>query len=286
MEMTVKNQLKWPGGKQAAVMITVELDNEFFWLGIDPTNIDRPKTLSMGTYGLLRGLDRVLDALGAYGIKATFFVPGRVAELYPAEVKKVISRDHELALHGYEHENFGLLTSDLQREAIQKGILALRNLTDKDPAGFRLPEGNMTPETLDIIQRSGFQYDSSMLDSDMPYHVAIRGELTGMVEIPMHWELQDLPYFGFNFHPPFPAGVTRIANYSDVYDIWADEFDGYYEYGLCYVIKFDPQSIGTPGRIPLLDKLLAYISSKNVWIAAGSEIASYYSKVSGKDATV
>ncbi len=55
--------IAWPGGVQAAAMISIELDAELIWLELDPTNIDRPKTLSMGTYGMQRGIYRMLSAL-------------------------------------------------------------------------------------------------------------------------------------------------------------------------------------------------------------------------------
>lgn len=266
----------WPKGKRSAAMITIELDGEFMWLLIDPTNINRPKTLSMGTYGLLRGLDRMLSSLKERNIIATFFVPGIMAERYPDKVKQAAAAGHEIALHGYAHENFGLLAPEQQKEAVEKGIVAIEKVTGKKPAGFRLPEGNMTPETLAILNDAGFTYDASMVDDDIPYQTLIAGKPVPMIEIPMHWEMQDFPYFAFNFFPPFPLGECRIANYSEVMDIWLSEMKGYDELGLCYVIKFDPQTIGTPARVEMFDQVLDEIIARDMWIATGTEIASFY----------
>jgi len=270
--------IAWPKGKKSAAMITIELDGEFIWLLIDPTNINRPKTLSMGTYGLFRGLDRMLSSLKERNITATFFVPGIMVERYPDQIKQVAEAGHEIALHGYEHENFGLLTPEQQKEAVKKGVAAIEKVTGKKPAGFRLPEGNMTPETLAILNDAGFVYDASMVDDDIPYQTLIDGKPVPMIEIPMHWEMQDFPYFAFNFFPPFPLGECRIANYSEVMDIWLSEMKGYDEFGLCYVIKFDPQTIGTPARIEMFDQVLDEIVARDMWIATGTEIASFYKK--------
>ena len=60
-------------------MITVNLNAELFWLQLDPSCVNMPKTLSLGQYGMTRGLERVLEALDTRGLIATFFVPVWVA---------------------------------------------------------------------------------------------------------------------------------------------------------------------------------------------------------------
>lgn len=272
----MQNKIIWPERKPASAMVSIELDGEYMWLLLDPTNARRPKTLSMGTYGLYRGLDRMLESLKERGITATFFVPGIMAEKYPDDIKKVYDAGHEIALHGYMHENFAFLTPDEQRTAINKGIQALKKVTGEMPKGFRLPEGNMTPETLEIIKDAGFEYDSSMVDDDIPYMTEFGGTPSDMVEIPMRWEIQDFPYFAFNFFPPMPLGECRIASYQEAMDNWLTELEGYRRFGCCYVIKFDPQTIGTPARISMFDQVLDEMIHQNMWIATGREIADFY----------
>jgi len=275
--MRFDRPIPWPNGAKTAVMITVDVDAEFVWLGMDPTNIDRPKTLSMGQYGPRRGLGRILDVLDRFGVKATFFVPGRVAELYPEQIREIAKRGHELGHHGYEHENFGLMSEEQQRDVFLKGINALENVCGVRPTGYRTPAGDMTVETKRLLQEFGFKYSSSMRGDDRPYFIEVDDQATDLVEIPAHWELDDFPYFAFNYYPPFPAGQGRIANYNQVLSIWKDEFDGYYKYGLNYVIMFHPQSIGTPGRILLLEKLLMHMTSKpGLWFCTGSEMADFW----------
>ena len=80
---------KWPDGKKCAAMLTINLNAELFWLQIDPSCKDMPKTLSLGQYGMTRGVDRILSILKERGIEATFFTPGWVAEQYPDKLKKI-----------------------------------------------------------------------------------------------------------------------------------------------------------------------------------------------------
>ena len=52
-----------------------------------------------------------------------------------------------------------------------------------------------------------------------------------------------------------------------------DEWDAYYKMGLCYVVKFDPQVVGSPGRIFMLDEILRRIIATDAWTATGEELA-------------
>ena len=110
----------WPEDHRSAAMISVELDAEFIWLGMDPDNIRLPKTLSMGEYGMHRGLDRLLSVFDKYDVKATFFVLGEAFDRYGSVIEKLAKAGHEIAVHGFQHVNFGLLSPENQREQIEK----------------------------------------------------------------------------------------------------------------------------------------------------------------------
>lgn len=266
--------MQWKDNAKCAVMVTVNLDAEYFWLSLAPDCVDRPKTISMGQYGMHRGLRRVLDVLKEYGIKATFFVPGLVAKTYEKQIKEVVAQGHEIACHGYEHENFALLPKEEQEQQIKKAVTILEEVSGKQILGFRAPEGELTMETLAAAKKYGMVYSSNLSDDTIPYFMETNaGE---MMEVPIHWALYDFPYFGFNYGPAFPAGQGRIANYTQVLENWLNEYKGYSENGLCYVLQLDPQTIGTPGRIGLVEELLTHIKQDgNVWFATGAEMYEY-----------
>jgi hypothetical protein len=125
-------------------------------------------------------------------------------------------------------------------------------------------------------KKYGMHYSSNLCDDDRPYQKDLENGET-LLEIPIHWDNYDLPYFAFNYHPAFPKGQGRIANYTGVINNWKDEFYGCYEYGLCYVLQLDPAAIGAPGRIGLLEELLDYIDEfDSVWWTSGEEMYQYY----------
>ena len=260
-------------------MITVNLNAELFWLQIDPACVNMPKTLSLGQYGMNRGLNRILDILENRKIKATFFTPGWVAENYPEKLQKIVQKKHEVAALGYKHENMALLSVEEQETTMRKSIEAIKKVCGVIPRGFRSPEGELTLDTLRIAKKFGMYYSSNLSDDDRPYEKDL-GDGNSLLEIPIHWVNYDLPYFAFNYHPAFPAGQGRIANYTEVLNNWKDEFFGCYEYGLIYVLQLDPAIIGSPGRIGLLEEIIDYIEEfENVWWTTGEKIYQYYQKI-------
>ena len=270
---------KWPENKKCSAMITINLNAELFWLQLDPTCKDMPKTLSLGQYGMTRGVDRILEVLEERGIRATFFTPGWVAEQYPDKLKAIVEKGHEIAALGSHHEHMALLSEEEQESAIKKGIQAIEKVCGVTPKGFRSPEGELTLDTLRIAKKNGLVYSSNLCDDDRPYWKDL-GE-DKILEIPIHWVNYDLPYFAFNYHPAVPAGQGRIANYTGVLNNWKDEFFGCHEYGLCYVLQLDPAAIGAPGRIGLLEELLDYIETfDGVWWTTGEEMYEYCLKSS------
>lgn len=165
------------------------------------------------------------------------------------------------------------------RKAPSKRNPGHRKVCGVTPKGFRSPEGELTLDTLRIAKKNGLVYSSNLCDDDRPYWKDL-GE-DKILEIPIHWVNYDLPYFAFNYHPAFPAGQGRIANYTGVLNNWKDEFFGCHEYGLCYVLQLDPAAIGAPGRIGLLEELLDYIETfDGVWWTTGEKMYEYCLKSS------
>lgn len=265
-----------PEGKQCAAFVTIDLAAEFFWISLDERAKHMPKTLSLGQYGMTHGLPRMLDMLDEFGIKATFFVPGKTAETYPEAIREIARRGHEIACHGYEYENFGLLSDDEQRQRIGKAVEAIEKACGKKPVGFRAPIGDLMLSTLDIAREYGMTYSSDLFDDDRPYFMKVNANGDEILQIPMQWANFDLPYFAFNYRPAFPFGQGRVANYSNVLSNWKDEFTGHYNHHLCYTLQLDTQTSGSPGRSAMVREFFEYMTShQGVWFATGSELVEF-----------
>lgn len=110
--------------------------------------------------GMEEGLPALLDLLSKHEIQATFFVTGKAAEKYPELIKK-ISREHELACHGYEHERFDRLNAQEQLRRIELATKILNSTAGQRLLGFRAPNFRPSVHTFAALQRLDYVYDAS-----------------------------------------------------------------------------------------------------------------------------
>lgn len=97
------NDSLWPKGKTSAATFTFDLDGDIIWQNMssdEPNTESLIRARSIGQYGPNRCVDMILDLLDKYGVKATFFVPGYVAEHNPEVIRRIAAAGHELANHG------------------------------------------------------------------------------------------------------------------------------------------------------------------------------------------
>ncbi len=256
----------WPGDAACAACFTFDFDAEEVWIGEDRANAGRPGVLSQGTYGAKVAVPAILELLDRHGVRATFFVPGRVAERHPERVQQIVDAGHELAHHGYTHTAVTSFVGDQEEEELVKGLTALRKFSST-VCGYRSPSWELTDRTLDLVVKHGFTYSSNLMDDVRPY----RHGGDGLVELPVHWMLDDAAHFWFD-----AAGWTnKIATNSEVREIWWQELQGIKEMGGAFTLTMHPQIIGRPSRLSLLAELLSFVVAQHdVWVATAAEIAS------------
>ena len=271
-------QEKWPQGKRCAVVISFDFNDIQGILSQVPAVAGREKTLSVWRYGTLRGIDRILALLAEKNLRSSWIVPGIVADEHPEKITQIARAGHELATSGYEFAKFDDLSLEQQISSLQRGQAALKAYSGEKPRGFRIPAGNWAPGFADALNEEGIRWSSSWRGDDLPYFQPMAaGQQSHLVELPLHYELEDEPYFAFNLSPAVPPAQSRIASYSHTLGNMKMDFDGFYRFGLCYVLRLHPEVIGTAGRIGVLAELLDYIRSKpDVWIATAGEIADWW----------
>jgi hypothetical protein len=123
---------------------------------------------------------------------------------------------------------------------------------DTGPWGT-LPSWELSPYSLDLLAERGFLYDSSLMGDDAPYFVDTANGR--MVEIPVEWALDDVPYYAFS------RGAGSMNTPEDVYKAWEWEFDGAYQYGRALTLTMHPQVTGRLAKIMVLERLIKYMQS-------------------------
>jgi peptidoglycan/xylan/chitin deacetylase (PgdA/CDA1 family) len=133
-----------------------------------------------------RTLPRILELLADAGVRATFFVEGLNAELYPEALREIDAAGHEVAYHGWQHERWAGLDPAAERESLERGVRALDALGLR-PAGFRPPGGALTAATPALLRELGFTYVSPETDA--------AEALEGLEVRPFRWPLVDALYY-------------------------------------------------------------------------------------------
>src|SRR5919106_1657059 len=254
-----------PEGKRSAAAFTFDFDAEEVWIGEDPANAGKPGVLSQGTYGAKVAVPLILDLLERAGIRATLFMPGRVAEAHPDRVKEIVAAGHEIGHHGYTHTSPTTLSRKQEEEELVRGRDVLESF-GVEVIGYRSPSWDLSRHTLDLLEEHGFRYASNLMDDIRPY----RHEGRSLVELPVQWILDDAPHFWFD-------GATwtkKISTTAEVKAIWQEEIEGIRGLAGCSILTMHPQIIGRPGRLHLLEDMIRFVRDMDdVWMATCGEIA-------------
>lgn len=256
---------EWPNHARVAVCLSFDDDNESYLLAAGQTS---PTTLSAADYGAEAGLARMLKVLDKYQVPATFFIPAVSAILHPEMIPAIMKNGrNEIGVHGWIHENPPRLAPGEEDRLMNQAIEYLTKATGKRPAGYRAPAWAFSGETMNLIQKYGFKYDSSLQASDEPYEIMSNGKNTGVVELPIDWTLTETPYLGRDGHLPDPALLFQL---------YRDEFDGAYNEGTMFIITLHPHVTGHRAPMHHLDELIGYMKSKpGVWFTTGAEVTNY-----------
>lgn len=94
----------------------------------------------------------LLDLLKQYNVKATFFVIGEKAKLYPDLIRRMEKEGHEVGIHNNRHISSWLLSpAALERELVQAAS-HITAITGNRAELYRPPWGHFNPFTLQKAQ--------------------------------------------------------------------------------------------------------------------------------------
>ena len=118
-----------------------------------------------GEYVLNQGMPRLLDLYDKYGVKATFFYTGHIAQLYPDVVRMAHKRGHEVGSHGLTHEvskAFDVLSPEEQLSHLRQSKQILEDIIGEEVVSFRAPAARVDKKFPLIMKEAGFKVDSSV----------------------------------------------------------------------------------------------------------------------------
>ena len=212
------------------VCLTFDFDTQS---GFIARGMTTPTPLSRGEFGLT-GARRILALLAERRMRATWFTPGFTIESHPQACEAVVEGGHEIAHHSWAHIPPANQSREDEEADLVRANEAIRRLTGRTARGYRSPSWDLSENTIDLLIKHGFFYDSSLMGTDYWPYRARRGdaaelgqpfrfgEETALIEMPISWSLDDFPHFEFVRTPT--TVLPGLQSARTMMESWLDEF--------------------------------------------------------------
>lgn len=112
----------------------------------------------------------LIDILGKYNVKATFFVVGEWVDKYPESVKALSDAGHEVMSHSNTHAHFNSLSAQEITADLSACSDKIEGVTGVRPTLFRCPYGEYDDHVISAVRSMGMepiQWDVDILDMEL-----------------------------------------------------------------------------------------------------------------------
>jgi polysaccharide deacetylase family protein (PEP-CTERM system associated) len=109
--------------------------------------------------------DTILAMFETAGVTGTFFTLGWVAERYPALIRRIAERGHEIASHGWDHKRVFAMTPTEFANDLRRARDVLQDISGCAVTGYRAPSFSIdkrTPWAHEALAEAGYAYSSSV----------------------------------------------------------------------------------------------------------------------------
>lgn len=143
--------MKTSSGKVACITLDLEHDHRI------------PEETKNPTFDYVNDYIHMVSELD---IPISIFVVGKVIEWEPEMIQRFTDElDVEFHLHSYTHD---ITKSTSFEKELTKGIESFEDFFARKPTGYRAPQGNIEEGEFEILERHGFEFDSSVFPSYRP----------------------------------------------------------------------------------------------------------------------
>ena len=272
----------WPDGSRLALSVVVNVEEGAERSVADgdsgPDPVDELGVVLKGSvrnyanesnyqYGIKAGAPRVLKALEAYGVSATFTCAALSLERAPELASRIVSAGHEICAHGWRWSFQHRMAEADERTFIQQARDSIQKTCGHPPLGW-LSRYLTTENTRRLLAEAGFLYHMDDYSDDQPFWD--RCGTRPMLVLPYAVDTNDMKLWTSPAYTP-----------SDWLQYAIDTFDCLYEEG-----QIEPRMmslglhlrvIGRPGRIGALRQFLDHVRSHDgVWLARRIDIARWW----------
>lgn len=270
----IKNPVPWPNGAKVACAITFDIDTDsILHLEHRERAPDMMATMSWLKYDLV-AIPRILDMYRHHGIKQTFFYPAWCMERYPHLVEMILEGGHEIAAHGYLHENPNKLKPEEELYWFDRQVDVIKKMTGISPRGWRAPLYNYSKSSIDFMIDKGMIYDASLMGDDIPY--VMQTDKGQIIELPTQWAMDDWPHFT---HAPDMHYMMPIKSPDEAMNVFMAEFEAMRRHQGLWITVWHPFVSGRLARCERISEMIEYMQNTgDVWFATMEEIAKHVQK--------
>lgn len=278
-------EVAWPDDAVCAALVVVDLSPPCGLQGLGTRELDADPA----HYGWFVALPRMLDALDRFGLRATFPVPGIVAEQAPALVRGIAGRGHEIAAHGWQREDVSALQRHEEAARLARTTQVLADVVGQRPRGWyslprqtdRFAGGTISANTVDLLLEAGYEYLGNSEADDIPhYWVTDFASRRAILAMPYYYHLDDQFFIEF---PALGQGGTNLERPQALWRNWRAEFDamagtgGQRAFGRSFTMVVHPWLNGWGQRLDVFERMLQHMhGSPRVWNPTAGDCASYW----------
>ncbi len=215
-------------------------------------------------------LQDMFDVLAEYDSRFTFPTVASVAITHPEYVSQLKESPHEIASHGYKHVKYQFLSYKAQWKEFMLSSSAFKSLNVKI-RGFRAPYNSYTADTLELIEKFGYDWDIGIGFTEAYYK-------EGRIFQPLR---EDGTKYNF-----FSVPLSRWSDDKliDKLQLNTNQMVKIYEHLIhktaqkegILMLELHPIRIGQKKYLPVLQKILEVASSEDAWIPTVSDAIAYW----------
>jgi peptidoglycan/xylan/chitin deacetylase (PgdA/CDA1 family) len=241
-----------------------------------------------GEFDLEENMRGILSILAKHKAKAVFNTCGIIAEKNPEILKEIHGKGHEIASHGYMHENFAQLEPEELDEVLAKTERLIYDTIKEKPVGVRSPWLISNEQIYDVFEQRGYKWVSNKylefpelrMRPDYPKSkrsISPRSQIKGLIserKRKKRWEkYRQEPYrLKSAFEIPILSSLEGdllfyLSPTQKSPELWLDyAYNSLVsQYKRCekyFNLNFHPWLIGSANRLTLLDRILDYVTKQ------------------------
>jgi peptidoglycan/xylan/chitin deacetylase (PgdA/CDA1 family) len=224
--------------------------------------------ISWASYGVKRGIYRLLDAFKRQGAKASVMTNAIVAERAPEAVKAIADGGHEVLSHSYAMDVIpALLSDEEERKNIERCTALLEKASGTKVQGWLSPRGTSRTQTPQLLAEAGYRWYGDVFDDDLPYVLTFGNRK--IAAIPLATDVNDMAFMKYGNAPQLMVDsfeqnvkIARETKELSMIDVTNHAHIFGHPRGAYYYEKIIEQAVSAPDiwvgtRAQIADHLLA-----------------------------